>query len=169
MNLHALRDIVRVDHPVYGPIDVDPDLQTVNVPEDLAAELLNIRVGGVPLWESEVDYDRRRAVAELERKRDPAQQALLLEKLVQITAQNAGVNIDTPVPAPPAPVIPAVTLPPVDPAAELAKVAAQAEARDYEAMGRNDLSALASDRGLNGGGSKADLVQRLRDKDAGEK
>lgn len=170
MNIHALRNDIRtVDHPVYGRIEVDPDLGTINVPEDLAAELLGIRVNGVPLWESDVDYDRRRAVAELERKRDPAQHALLLEKLISLQAAQAGVDLNAPITAPPVPGVPVVKAPASDPDAEAVKVAAAIEAKDYDSLGRNDLSKLAKSRGLNGGGNVAELIARLRDQDNGRK
>lgn len=176
VNIHALGDQTVIEHPNHGRIEIDPDLKTVNVPQDLADELLRIRVDGVALFESDVDHVRRGAAAELERKRDPAQQALLLQQLVELQTQQlaaqTGVNIDelaANLPKPAAPQVPEHVAPQVDPSDEAAKLAAQVEAKDYEAMGRNDLSKLAGDRGLNGGGTKADLITRLRDQDGGQR
>lgn len=173
VNIHALGDIVAVDHPVHGHIVVDPDLKTINVPRELAEELLRIHVDGVPLWESEVDHQRRGAAAELERKRDPAQQALLLSQLVDLAKAQAalqGINIDEltdKLQAPAGPEVPEHQAPAPDADAEAAKLAAAIEAKDYDVIGRNDLSKLAGSRGLNGGGTKQELVQRLRDQDTG--
>lgn len=173
VNIHATRDdITHVEHPTAGRIDVDPDLHTINVPADLASELLTIRTpDGEPLWETSTQFEQRRAAAELNRRRDPAEQSLLLSKLVELQtkqlAGQLGVNIDDLAKdlKPETPAVPEHKIPEADPAAEAAKLSDLIVAKDYDAMGRNDLSKLAGDRGLNGGGTKADLIARLREQD----
>lgn len=166
VNIHARADITVVQHPVAGRIEVDPDLRTINVPVELAAELCAIRVNGEPLWETEQDFDRHRAQAELERKRDPAMQALLLEKLVSLAATQAHVDVNTPIEATPAPTVPEVTVTAPDRAGLVADAVAR---NDYDVLSKEELRALAASRGLDQTGVKNTLITRLRDKDRGTK
>jgi hypothetical protein len=46
-------------------------------------------------------------------------------------------------------------------AKEAAKAAETAEAPDYESMKKDDLIALAEERGIDSSGNKADIIERL--------
>lgn len=166
VNIHARADITVVQHPIAGRIEVDPDLRTINVPVELAQELCAIRVNGEPLWETEQDFDRHRAQAELERKRDPAMQALLLEKLVSLAAAQSHVDVNAPIEAPPAPDVPAVVVKQADRSGVVADAVARS---DYDVLSKEELRDLAGSRGLDQTGVKHTLITRLRDKDQGSK
>lgn len=169
--LHTINEnILALDHPVFGHIPVDPDHHTIRIDdEDLVAELLAIHQNGKPIWETGTQFDERRTQIELERKRDPAQQAILLEKLVELQAKQAGIDLDTPASVSEAPAeadLPPVVRPEVD---DSEAVRAAGEAKDYEILSKSDLAVLAASRGIDPHGVKATLIERLRNQDAGQR
>lgn len=78
--LHTRSGATGFSHPDFGDFDVAED-GTVNVPDELARQLLATRVDGVEQWETDIDHRSRLLDEERDRRKDPATLLAEVEKL----------------------------------------------------------------------------------------
>lgn len=99
MRLYTLTGATRVDDPEHGSFTAD-DNGAFEFPNDLSAHLHSHHIDGKPAWETDAERDVRLHAEELERLRDPATLARLLQAAL-VGAQPAA-PAQAPAEAPPA-------------------------------------------------------------------
>lgn len=81
MKLFTLTGASGITHPVHGQFDVDDD-GGVELPDEVSDHLYAVHVNGKPAWETEAERDARLAREDLDRRRDPAYMADLMERVL---------------------------------------------------------------------------------------
>jgi hypothetical protein len=100
MRLYTRTGATTLDDPEFGHFDASPD-GAFDLPEELSDRLNGFHVGGRPMWESDIERQRRLVSEEMERRKDPA---TLLAAVEQIMKAAQATVVPTPEPvSPPAP------------------------------------------------------------------
>lgn len=81
MRLYPRQGQTTLDHPDYGHFDAGDD-GGFDLPEDVGEQMHAFHVGGRPLWETDIERQRRLAEEELERRRDPQTMLDVMERLL---------------------------------------------------------------------------------------
>lgn len=81
MRLYTRTGATVLDDPDHGHFEAD-DQGGFDFPDDLSDRLHGFAVGGRPLWETEVERQRRLMAEEMERRRDPATLMEAVQQLV---------------------------------------------------------------------------------------
>jgi hypothetical protein len=93
MRLYTRTGATALDHPVFGHYDAD-EHGGFDFPNELSDQLHGFASGGRPLWETDVERQRRLISEELERRKDPATLLQAVEQLVA-AARTVGVAKDS--------------------------------------------------------------------------
>lgn len=99
MRLYTRTGAVALDDPEYGHFDASPE-GGFDFPDDMSDKLHRFASRGMPMWETEVERQRRLASEDLERRRDPATLQALVEQLTLQAAAGRAAAEAPPAPAP---------------------------------------------------------------------
>ena len=108
MRLYTRTGAVALTDPATGRIYEADDQGGFDFPDDLSDGLHRFAVRGQPMWENDIERQRRVMNEELERRKDPA---TLLSAVEQIL--NAAKATQAPAPVEPEPLVPVVE--PIEP------------------------------------------------------
>jgi hypothetical protein len=97
MRLYTRTGATTLDDPEFGHFEADENGSFL-LPEELAERLRRFHVGGLPAWETDVERQRRLALEEADRRRDPETLLAAVEKLVK-AAESSTPGEDGPAPA----------------------------------------------------------------------
>jgi hypothetical protein len=103
MRLYTRTGATTLDDPEYGHFDASPD-GAFDLPEELSDRLNGFHVGGRPMWESDIERQRRLVSEEMERRKDPATLLAAVEQIMmaaKATVVSAVEPVPTPAPATP--------------------------------------------------------------------
>jgi hypothetical protein len=99
MRLYTRTGATALDDPEYGHFDADEQGSFI-LPEDLAERLHGFHVGGQPMWETDLERQRRLIAEEMERRKDPATLLSAVEQIMQAAQASAVVTAPEPEPEP---------------------------------------------------------------------
>ncbi len=108
MRLYTLTGATQVDDPQYGKFTAGPD-GAFDFPNEMSDKMHGFHVGGAQAWETDAERTKRLEVEELERLRDPATLATLIQSMAQSRRDathapaRTEVSVEAKAPAKPAP------------------------------------------------------------------
>lgn len=115
MRLYTRTGATALTDPATGRIYEADEQGGFNFPDDLSDSLHRFAVRGVPMWETDIERQRRLMSEELERRKDPATLLSAVEQILNAAKVAAAVSV------PAAPVEVPVSMPVEDEPALLAK------------------------------------------------
>lgn len=82
MRLYSRTGVTRLDDPEHGTFDVD-EAGGFNFPDEVSDRLHAFHMGGKPLWETDIERQRRLISEEMDRRKDPSTLLSAVEQLVK--------------------------------------------------------------------------------------
>ncbi|WP_333746049.1 hypothetical protein [Streptomyces sp. IBSBF 2950] len=107
MRLYSRTGVTALDDPEFGTFHANED-GGFDFPDEVSDRLHNFHLHGQPMWETDVERQRRLVTEELERRKDPATLLNAVEQLVRAAQATTAL---TPV----QPAVPVVPIPPPAP------------------------------------------------------
>ncbi|MDX3672715.1 hypothetical protein [Streptomyces europaeiscabiei] len=108
MRLYSRTGVTALDDPEFGTFHANED-GGFDFPDEVSDRLHGFHLHGQPMWETDVERQRRLVTEELERRKDPATLLNAVEQLVRAAQATTAL---TPV----QPAVPVVPIPPPPPA-----------------------------------------------------
>ncbi|MHB9861975.1 hypothetical protein [Streptomyces sp. YIM S03343] len=97
MRLYSCTGVIALDDPDFGTFQAD-EAGGFDFPDEVSERLHSFHLHGRPMWEDDVERQRRLIAEELERRKDPATLLGAVEQLVK--AASATAALTDPAPAP---------------------------------------------------------------------
>ncbi|MFD0032530.1 hypothetical protein ACFVJK_30535 [Streptomyces sp. NPDC127172] len=118
MRLYSCTGVTALDDAEFGNFTAD-ETGAFDFPDEVSDRLHSFHLHGRPMWETDIERQRRLISEELERRKDPATLLSAVEQLVRAASATAALTAPALAPAPAAPtapVEPAPALAPAEPA-----------------------------------------------------
>jgi hypothetical protein len=102
MRLYSRMGVITLDDPEYGTFTAD-ETGGFDFPDDVSDRLHAFHHAGRPMWETDIERQRRLIQEELDRRKDPATLLSAVEQLVKAASATAALTAPVQAPAAPAP------------------------------------------------------------------
>ncbi|MEE1838207.1 hypothetical protein [Streptomyces sp. SP17KL33] len=102
MRLYSRTGVTALDDPEFGTFHANED-GGFDLPDEVSDRLHNFHQHGQPMWETDVERQRRLVMEELEKRKDPATLLSAVEQLVRAAQATTALT-------PPQPTIPVVPI-----------------------------------------------------------
>ncbi|MBP5926693.1 hypothetical protein F3K32_42565 [Streptomyces sp. LBUM 1483] len=114
MRLYSRTGVTALDDPEFGTFTANAD-GGFDFPDEVSDRVHGFHLHGQPMWETDIERQRRLVTEEIESRKDPATLLSAVEQLVRAAQATAALT-------PAQPVIPVVTIQPPPPAASVESV-----------------------------------------------
>lgn len=98
MRLYTRTGATALDDPEFGHFDADEN-GAFDLPDELSDRLHGFHIGGRPMWETDVEQQRRLIHEEMERRKDPATLLSAVEQIMQAAKASAALPTSSAAPA----------------------------------------------------------------------